>query len=144
VKWSFGKGIGQDVVARIKFAKNRVWIISPFISEDYARLLGSKAEDGVDVRIITASEINLSCARRPREFIHAEVYIIDDAGFYGSMNLTESGVNRNYEILALADRSELPELEREFLKLWDNFHPIETEKICEKEIFEKAGHTHAT
>lgn len=134
----FGRGVGGDVVNRIKSARNRIWIVSPFISEKYVRLLKSKCEEGVDVRIITVSKINLDCARRPRKFAHAKIYIIDDSGFYGSMNLTDDGVNRNYEIIAHVKPEELLELEREFLKLWDSSLPIKEDHICEEAFFEKA------
>ena len=133
----FGREVGGDVVDRIKSARNRIWIVSPFISEKYVRILKSKCER-VDVRIITVSKINLDCARRPRKFAHAKIYIIDDSGFYGSMNLTDDGVNRNYEIIAHVKPEELPELEREFLKLWNNSLPIKEDYICRETIFERA------
>ena len=134
----FGRGVGKEIVDRIRSAKSRIWIISPFISDMYMDLLKSKYEKGLDVRIITTSKIDLDCARRPREFAHAKIYIIDDTGFYGSMNLTDSGVSKNYEIIDHVKPEQLPKLEKLFLKLWDNSLPIKEEQICEKIIFKRA------
>ncbi len=133
----FGQGIGRDIVEKIRRAKNRIWVVSPFISERYAKLLKSKYEEGVDVRVITVSNVDIECARRPREFVHAKIYIIDDSGFYGSMNLTDNGVNKNYEIMAHVKPEQLPEIERLFLKLWNNSLPLKMEDICDKAIFKK-------
>ena len=134
----FGYGVGKEIIDKIKSAKSRIWIVSPFISEKYAELLKLKCEEGLDVKIITISEINLDCARKPKEFAHAKIYIIDDIGFYGSMNLTDSGVNKNYEIIDHVEPEQLSELERMFLKLWENSLPIKKEQICEKIIFKRA------
>jgi len=132
-----GRGIGRDIINRIKSAKNRIWIVSPFISEKYAELLKSKCEEGADVRVITMSRINFNHVRRPRKLAHAKIYVIDDSGFYGSMNLTENGVNENYEIIAYTGPNELPELEKKFLELWEDSVPVE-EYACRGVIFEKA------
>ena len=109
----FGRGVGKEIVDRIRSAKSRIWIISPFISDMYMDLLKSKYEKGLDVRIITTSRIDLDCARRPREFAHAKIYIIDDTGFYGSMNLTDSGVSKNCQLPRPEGRSLLD------LPLWE-------------------------
>jgi len=133
----FGRVIGREIIEKIKSAKNRIWIVSPFISEKYAKLLKSRYEEKLDVRIITLSKVDLECARRPKIFAHAKIYIIDDSGFYGSMNLTDDGVNRNYEIITQVKSEELPELEREFLELWKNSLPMSEKDICDGIIFEK-------
>ena len=132
-----GRGIGGDIIAKIKSAKNRIWIISPFISREYMDILRSKHREGIDVRVLTMGKADFDYVRRPKEFAHAKIYIIDDSGFYGSMNLTSDGVNKNYEVIAQAKKEDLPKLEEEFLKLWEKSIPTKGKIICERSLFKK-------
>ena len=51
-----GKGVGREIEPLLRKAKRRIWVASPFISEKYAKLLIRKANEGVDVRVITTSK----------------------------------------------------------------------------------------
>jgi len=49
-----GQGVGREIINAIKGAKRRIFIISPYISSDYAKLLLEKAKNGVNVKVITS------------------------------------------------------------------------------------------
>ncbi|RLF23944.1 MAG: hypothetical protein DRN15_04310 [Thermoprotei archaeon] len=122
-----GMGIGEEIIESIRDAKERVWVCTPFISIKYAKLLAEKASEGLDVRIITSpssSSIRALDAIRDSDvrikiveeaFIHAKLYIIDDVTFTGSVNLTESSIEKNYEVLTVFRGEEGRELREQFL-----------------------------
>ncbi len=62
-----GKGVGREIEPLLRRAKKRIWVVSPFISEKYAKLLIKKAEEGVDVRVITTERS--AKMFRPKRFI---------------------------------------------------------------------------
>jgi phosphatidylserine/phosphatidylglycerophosphate/cardiolipin synthase-like enzyme len=49
-----GRRIGRVVEPLLRGARRRLWVASPFISPDYARLLAEKASRGLDVRVVTS------------------------------------------------------------------------------------------
>jgi len=49
-----GQGVGRCIIKAIRDAKSRIFIVSPYISSDYAKLLLEKARSGVDVRVVTS------------------------------------------------------------------------------------------
>ncbi len=56
IELSMGKAVGHVLEDELIGVKNRMWIITPWISKEYARLLLKKKEDGVDVKLITTDE----------------------------------------------------------------------------------------
>jgi len=48
-----GRGSGKSVEEAIKSAKRRIYIVSPYISSEYAKLLLRKAINGVEVFVVT-------------------------------------------------------------------------------------------
>ena len=62
------------------------------------------------------------------ENLHAKVYIIDNQCIVGSLNLTESGIEYNIELLLIIDKesgSELfDSLEKAFQLLWTISQPL--------------------
>ena len=139
-----GQGIGKEVVERIMSAKRRVWVISPFISSKYSEILASKIDEGVDVRVITTSDVNLPVTRIGK-FTHAKVYIIDDVCFWGSMNLTENGVERNVEVIEkVTDPDKVAKFEEEFLNLWEKSIDAKTFSACESVMFVKSWNSSLT
>ncbi len=137
-----GQGIGKEVIEKIQSAKHRVWIVSPFISSKYSKILASKLNEGVDVRVITMSDVNLPTARIGK-YTHAKIYIIDDVCFWGSMNLTESGVERNVEVVEkVTDPNKVAKFEEEFLSLWENSIDIRAFSLCDKVMFVKSWTSH--
>jgi phosphatidylserine/phosphatidylglycerophosphate/cardiolipin synthase-like enzyme len=57
----------------------------------------------------------------PREFVHAKMYIGDNAAAEGSANLTYAGMHRNVEHIDLIyDRKRIADLKRQFQALWDS------------------------
>ncbi len=52
----FGKAVGHFIEDLIVSAKQRVWIISPWISEKYADLLLKLKEKNIDVKLVTSND----------------------------------------------------------------------------------------
>ncbi len=48
-----GRDCGKIIEPLIRGAKRRLWIVSPYISREYAEILVEKARQGVDVRVVT-------------------------------------------------------------------------------------------
>lgn len=109
----------RSLLSRIKKAKNRLWVISPYFSPDLRirRALYSAARRGVDVRLIlpektdnifadmaTGSFISTLLRRRVKVYFakepinHAKVVIIDDFITFGSMNFDRLSFFYNYEL----------------------------------------------
>ncbi len=53
---SVGKAVGHILEDHLISAKKRLWIISPWISPEYADLALKKSEEGVDVQIVTTND----------------------------------------------------------------------------------------
>ncbi len=51
-----GKKIGSILEKELTDAKSRVWVVSPWLSENYAQLLARKGDAGLDVRLITSND----------------------------------------------------------------------------------------
>ncbi|MEM4099449.1 MAG: phospholipase D-like domain-containing protein [Candidatus Micrarchaeaceae archaeon] len=55
----------------------------------------------------------------PASFVHAKIYISDEAALYGSANLTYAGMHKNIEHIELTrNKDEIESLSRQFWKLW--------------------------
>ena len=48
-----GRDCGKIVEPLLQKARKRIWVATPYISEEYASLLVLKAREGVDVRVLT-------------------------------------------------------------------------------------------
>ncbi|NPA96392.1 MAG: hypothetical protein GXO32_02170 [Crenarchaeota archaeon] len=48
-----GRDCGRFIEPLIRNARRRLWIVSPYISREYAEILVEKARQGVDVRVVT-------------------------------------------------------------------------------------------
>lgn len=56
----------------------------------------------------------------PRTFVHAKMYISENAAIHGSANLTYSGMHRNVEHIEITrDLSQVERLRREFQEMWE-------------------------
>ncbi|NPA76560.1 MAG: hypothetical protein GXN93_02295, partial [Candidatus Diapherotrites archaeon] len=70
VEFYFGRGVGMVLESLLAKAKKRVWIVSPWISEKYARALNKLADKGVDVKVVTSDDTgNYAHRRALRELI---------------------------------------------------------------------------
>ena len=212
VEFYFGRGVGMIIEGLLAKARSRVWVVSPWISEKYARALNKLASKGVKVRVTTSDdtanaahrkavkelvrekevlqekEVNYSndwlffvglffifisgiilpfstsasfsfallgvcgvvasilVSRKRKitttsyepdpnvelhifnwgggdEQLHSKMYIVDDVVIVGSANLTESGLFRNIEFVAVIKD---PELIKEIEELYEEIveHPI--------------------
>ncbi len=137
----FEVGVGKHVEPLLRGATRRIWICSPWIDLEYAKLLVEKARQGVDVRIVTSDDVNnkgtiemlnMSKEASVRENValnlalktlsaplpHAKIYVIDDVALVGSANLTEAGMWRNLELaIVLREPDLVKEIEQQFLKI---------------------------
>ncbi|NPA77025.1 MAG: hypothetical protein GXN93_04720, partial [Candidatus Diapherotrites archaeon] len=74
VEFYFGRGVGMVLESLLAKAKKRVWIVSPWISEKYARALNKLADKGVDVKVVTSDDTGNHAHRRAlRELIGLNV-----------------------------------------------------------------------
>jgi phosphatidylserine/phosphatidylglycerophosphate/cardiolipin synthase-like enzyme len=74
-----GRGF-RDLVEEIQSARKRVWVMSPWISPEYAQLLVRKASEGVDVRVFTTDDLgNRSHVSGLMELIEARRVVIRPA-----------------------------------------------------------------
>jgi len=55
IKINIEKGVGNQLLDEINRAKERIWIISPYISDKYTKYLKQKNEDGLDIKLITTT-----------------------------------------------------------------------------------------
>ncbi len=47
-----GRDCGKVIEPLLRKARKRIWIVTPYLSEDYASILVSKAREGVDIRVL--------------------------------------------------------------------------------------------
>ncbi len=80
VEFYFGRGVGMIIEGLLAKAKKRVWVVSPWISEKYARALNKLASRKVDVKVVTSDDYNNWSHRRAldilfheQEFVKTEV-----------------------------------------------------------------------
>ena len=127
MKLVVGVDCGRELVRALMSAERRVWIVCPFISCCVAEELLPRVEDG---KVLTSlnSEI-MTCINvvesrgyivKFLENLHAKLYVIDDCAYIGSVNLTESGLRRNYEVILMVCKGEelFDDLVRAFEALW--------------------------
>lgn len=137
-----GANAGSIIRPLIDNAKESVWIVSPWLGREYAKILAQLSQNGIEVKIITSKvdynleslEILKACENQnlsflvldkdaPDEkgvFIHAKIYLADKKfGISGSANLTYSGLNSNVETLSIAETlDEVQQIENNFMRLW--------------------------
>jgi len=140
-KLVIGFSVGREVVERMNRASKRLWICTPYIGQRYIELLALSKKRGLDVRILVRKCVEnrdiiekariLELELRLLEKLHAKIYIIDDQCIIGSLNLTESGIEYNMELLLIIDKESEPELfnnlEKAFELLWIISQPISTD-----------------
>ncbi|HID80317.1 MAG TPA: hypothetical protein EYP48_01195 [Ignisphaera sp.] len=137
-KLVIGFRAGREVVELMNKASKRVWVCTPYIGQRYIEFLALNKRRGLDVRILIRKCIEnrvviekartLGLELRLLENLHAKIYIIDNQCIVGSLNLTESGIEYNIELMLVIDKesdSELfDSLEKAFQLLWTISQPI--------------------
>lgn len=123
VKWNCGEEFRSlkrnEVLERIRNAKKRVWLTSPYLvpAEEVISELAKASERGVDVRILTPKKndmklfpyFNAISAREMTgrgvsvylynpKFMHAKIKIIDDWYTIGSTNLNQRSYFHDLEL----------------------------------------------
>ncbi len=101
-----GYGVGSKLRKFIENAKKRIVVVTPFISRHYIDLICSKAAEGIRTTIVvdcahaldlclsTCSEVEIRCL----DELHAKMYMLDNVFVLGSLNLTDQGIERNFEV----------------------------------------------
>jgi len=151
MKIYFEKNVGKHVDSIIRSAKERIYIVSPFLSPYYTKMLIKQAKKGIKVRIITSGSQdslphqkslailnkwkqllpNLSIGIS-EEFVHAKMFIIDSTVITGSANLTLTGMRRNIERIEIHNDPEyLYQSEKTFHKLWSKTKPLLYDNIIQ-------------
>ncbi len=78
VEVRIGQGF-EDIVESIRSAKKRVWVVTPWLSPEYARLLVEKASEGVDVRVYTTDDPLPAHRRALRELVEERRVVVRPA-----------------------------------------------------------------
>lgn len=128
--------VGKDTFEKfVSYAINKIYLISPWISESVASILSKTAEKGIEVKIITTNDKNNIKALEILKNSNVEVRLYSDVNnlhakgmmideiilMTGSFNFTESGLNSNRENLIINfDRGEVERFTKSFNELWQN------------------------
>jgi len=78
VEFYFGRGVGMIIEGLLAKAKKRLWIVSPWISEKYARALNKLADKNVKVRVVTSDDTNNSAHRKALEELIGEKELVQE------------------------------------------------------------------
>jgi phosphatidylserine/phosphatidylglycerophosphate/cardiolipin synthase-like enzyme len=68
--------IGDFFLQRLKDAKQRLWIMSPWIASEYVDILLAKKAEGVDVRVITTNDYGSGQKEALRKLVEPQVRIL--------------------------------------------------------------------
>jgi len=63
--------------------------------------------------------VNVRFFEDSKTYVHSKIYIIDDVGFSGSLNLTISSIKRNIETITIYRGEDVEKIEKDFWKIWD-------------------------
>ncbi len=77
VEFYFGRGVGMILEGLLAKAKKRVWVVSPWISEKYARALNKLADRKIKVRVVTSDDIGNSAHRTALEELIGEIEVTE-------------------------------------------------------------------
>jgi phosphatidylserine/phosphatidylglycerophosphate/cardiolipin synthase-like enzyme len=134
----------------LRKAKSHVYLASPFIKEQTARLIADNSRRGVDSRYINsfklanfhrgASDLEALRILSAGEYkqknvhnIHAKLFIFDDSAVVTSGNLTPGGLRNNLEYGLLVRGRVVDEITSDYLKVFDNpEYPAITLGVIEK------------
>lgn len=68
--------IGDFFLQRLKDAKQRLWIMSPWIAAEYIDILLAKKAEGVDVRVITTNDYGSGQKEALRKLVEPQVRVL--------------------------------------------------------------------
>lgn len=121
----------------VKNSTEKIYLSSPFIKEDIARLIIDNKRDNIDCKILTkftlpnirGGGLDLSAVKLFQEAdfsqknisnLHAKIFIFDHQAIVTSANLTNGGLKNNLEYGILIDEFEEQEIEKDFLSYYYN------------------------
>ncbi|MCW4000067.1 MAG: phospholipase D-like domain-containing protein [Candidatus Bathyarchaeota archaeon] len=156
-----GTNAGSVLLPLFEKAQDSVWVVSPWLSKQYAEFLVQLSRRGLEVRLITSKvDTNLQAldvlrtAQNPNlhflilendkasskaVFVHAKIYLFDKKfGVSGSANLTYSGLHTNVESLNQSEtENEFQQLETDFMRLWLKYEKssVSTEELSSNNRF---------
>jgi len=156
----FGKEIGRTLISLINSCRRRIYIFSQAIHSvkiwidkrhrvNLLKLLLKKADEGVDVRIISKNPCNIpgiplrylsvlailyhnkNIKHRLCWYMHMKVILIDDVVLVGSANFTSSGLDGFGEIaLVIRDKKYVDLFDKIFNEIYNKEHAMC--KMCPK------------
>ncbi len=103
-----GYGAGRLLWEAIRNARRRIVAVVPYIHGTVIDALCTLAARGVEVKIVTDTNTDpqtIDALKRCGIVVgylpdlHAKIYIVDDTIYLGSINLTDSGLHHNFELL---------------------------------------------
>ncbi|MCE4601260.1 MAG: phospholipase D-like domain-containing protein [Desulfurococcales archaeon] len=131
-----GRGVGAHFINDLFLAEKYVYVVSRWISPEYARKLVEKAESGVEVKVLTSDDsekshqeslkILLDALKPPKlaffrkswtpvnmelgvireKYLHVKMYVWDRGAAVGSANFTQNGMWHNIEHIIVFDKQE--------------------------------------
>jgi len=148
MKTLHGCTLGKRLRELSESAKDRAWIVSPYIGRWPAvkSLLGSSWWKGSSLQLQVITDV--SCATnvnrgtlsklvsrgavRSISGVHAKIYIFDNRAIITSANLTETAFTKRREIGVLLDEAEAKDAIKLFVTWWnDDSLPIDEDQFCD-------------
>ena len=130
---------GNALVNKIRYeferAKNRIWIVVPFIGSwnEVKKIMGTRWIHNLDIEMkiltdtrnegfinpLTISQFLHRAEVKTLDGLHAKIYIIDNEVFITSANLTGAAFSKRYEICYYTNISDTSDLIDLFENWWD-------------------------
>ena len=146
----------QDVFIKlVKNSKEKIYLSSPFIKENVAKLILDNKQNNVDCKILTRFTLpnirgggldlsairyfqNANFSQKNISNLHAKIFIFDNQAVITSSNLTNGGLRNNLEYGVLIDKAK--EIEKDFLNYYDdeNYNLIQDKHINKVDEFLKS------
>ncbi len=121
----------------ISQAKNKIYLASPFIKEQTARVIKEKISGQADIKLIMSfklanfhkgiSDINalkifneMGIQQKNVSHLHAKFFIFDNTAIVTSANLTPGGLKRNFEYGILIEGNLVKRIEQDYMTLFNN------------------------
>ena len=133
--------LASELRRRVKSAKDRLWVASPYIGSWRAvrRILGSNWKD-LDAKLLTDKDSGIlakdtlkqfEAQRRVRSLkgLHAKLYIVDDSVLLTSANLTECAFTRRYEAGIFLTGEQAENLVGLYRRLWKRAEEVPVDNI---------------
>ena len=134
----------------ISQAEKKVYLASPFIKEQTARVIREKISGQVDIKYMLSFKLanfhkgvsdikalkifsEMGIQQKNVSNLHAKLFIFDSTAIVTSANLTPGGLKRNFEYGVLIEGNLVKQIEQDYLSLFNDIeHPFINDEILRK------------